>query len=323
MSSGCNDVIHYRTFRNDDPPALARVWNEALTGRGAVGLPTPSALEEFVFAKPYFDPAGLVVALDEGTAVGFAHAGFGPDEREAAVSTQTGVVCVVAVRPAHQRRGVGTELLRRCEAYLTGRGATTVFAGPMRPLNPFYLGLYGGSESAGFLASDVAAEPFLTKRGYALYDTCVVFHRALNTSVNVVDGRFGLIRRRYDLVAGPRRGVGTWWHECVHGPLELLDVRLTEKVGGQFAAQASAWEMLGYTQRWQTPAVGLVDLEVREDLRRQGLAKFLLNALLRHSQEQFFACVEVQTMRRNEAAVNLYRGLGFAQIDLGHVYRKI
>ena len=29
-----------------------------------------------------------------------------------------------------------------------GQGAATVQAGPMPPLNPFYLGLYGGSESA-------------------------------------------------------------------------------------------------------------------------------------------------------------------------------
>src|SRR5262249_31796600 len=135
-------VIHYRTFQNIDPPGLVRVWNEAFTGRGAVILPTPSALEEYVFAKPYFDRAGLIVALDDREYVGFVHAGFGPNADESALSTAVGVVCALGVRPSHRPRGVGTELLRRAEAYLTGRGATSIYAGPMRPLNPFYLGLY-------------------------------------------------------------------------------------------------------------------------------------------------------------------------------------
>ena len=41
-------------------------------------------------------------------------------------------------------RPFGTELLHRCESYLAGKGAKTLFAGPMAPHNPFYLGLYGG-----------------------------------------------------------------------------------------------------------------------------------------------------------------------------------
>ena len=55
-------MIHYRSFRNDDPPALVQIWNEAFTGRGAVKLAHSSPLEFHVFAKPYFDPEGLTVA---------------------------------------------------------------------------------------------------------------------------------------------------------------------------------------------------------------------------------------------------------------------
>src|SRR5438067_1190395 len=83
-------------------------------------LATPSTLEEYVFAKPYFDPAGLLLALEDGVPVGFAHGGFGPGADESALSTGTGVVCAVGVRPSHRRRGLGAELLRRCEAYLAG-----------------------------------------------------------------------------------------------------------------------------------------------------------------------------------------------------------
>ncbi len=174
-------MIDYRTFRNDDPPGLVRVWNEALTGRGAVPLPTASALEEYVFAKPYFDRAGLTVALDDGQAVGFAHAGFGPAADESALSPSAGVVCALAVRPGFRRRGIGSELLQRSEAFLAGRGAATIEAGPMPPNNPFYLGLYGGSESAGFLESDAAADPFLLRRGYQRHDSRTAASKARST----------------------------------------------------------------------------------------------------------------------------------------------
>jgi ribosomal protein S18 acetylase RimI-like enzyme len=315
-------VIHYRTFRNDDPPGLVKVWNETFTGRGSVPLPTASALEEYVLAKPYFDPAGLVIALDDGAPVGFVHAGFGPDADESSLSTSRGVVCAVGVRPSHRRRGIGSELLRRGEAYLAGRGTTTTYAGPMAPLNPFYLGLYGGSESPGFLASDVSAEPFLLGRGYVRHDAALVFHRRLDGPVNVPDPRFLAIRRRFDLVAQPRRGSATWWQEAVLGPIELLEVLLRDKATGEVAARAAAWEMLGFCQRWGSPAVGIIDLDVREGLRHQGLAKFVLVHLMRHVQEQFFSLVEVQAREHNEAALGLYRGLGFEQVDTGRTYRK-
>jgi ribosomal protein S18 acetylase RimI-like enzyme len=315
-------VIYYRTFQNDDPPGLVRVWNEAFTGRGSVTLPTASALEEYVFAKPYFDPAGLVIALEDGEHVGFAHAGFGPNAGESSLSMSNGVVCAVGVRPGFRGRGIGAELLRRSEAYLAGRGATTIYAGPMRPFNPFYLGLYGGSESAGFLASDAVAEPFLARHGYLRHDTALVFQRRLEGAINVNDPRFLTVRRRFELVAQPRRGTGTWWQECTLGPIEVLDVLLRDKVSGTVAARAAAWEMLGFCQRWGAPAVGIMDLDVSPALRRQGLAKFVLVHLLRHVQEQFFSLVEVQANERNEPAVRLYRGLGFEQVDTGHTYRK-
>src|SRR5262249_27072842 len=160
----------------------------------------------------------------------------------------------------YRRRGVGTELLRRSEAYLAGRGAATIHAGPMRPNNPFYLGLYGGSDSAGFLVSDADAEPFLLRPGYLRTDGCRVHTRRLDDPVNVTDPRCLAIRRLYELVAQPRRGTASWWQEAVLGPIELLDVLLRDKAGGEVAARAAAWEMLGFCQRWGAPAVGITDL---------------------------------------------------------------
>jgi ribosomal protein S18 acetylase RimI-like enzyme len=315
-------VVHYRTFRNTDPPRFLQLWNQTFTSRGAVRVMNCTMLEEHVFAKPYFDPAGLVFAVDEDRLVGFAHGGFGPNENESAQSIATGVVALLGVAPAHRRRGLGSELLRRCEAYLCGRGARTLDAGSTALANPFYFGLYGGSESAGILASDAAGEPFLARHGYRPRHTFVVLQRRLSGTGNITDGRFPALRRRFEVRVRPRQGPATFWREAVLGPIELIDFLLEEKTTGQAVARATVWEMDGFSQRWNESAIGLVDLEVRSDLRRQGLARFLLAQTFRYLQDQYFSAVEVQTMDQNEAAVKLYHGVGFEQVDQGHTYRR-
>jgi ribosomal protein S18 acetylase RimI-like enzyme len=315
-------VVQYRSFRNTDPPALAEIWNEACTGRGAVRLRHSSPLEQHVFAKPYFDPRGLVIAEEAGAQVGFVHAGFGPNGDETGLSRAVGVICVLGVRAAYRRRGIGTGLLCQAEAYLKDNGATALVAGQVRPLDPFYLGLYGGSDMPGFLASDAAAEPFFTRHAYQVAQTTLVFQRRLERPLSVADPRFAQLRGRYDLRIGPRKTVGTWWQEASLGLIEPFDFRLEDKQTGQPAAQTSVWEMEGFSWRWNQPAVGLTDILVRPDLRRQGLAKFLLVQILRYLQEQFFGIVEVQTPQPNEAAVKLFRSLGFEQVDVGHSFRR-
>ena len=73
-----------------------------------------------------------------------------------------------------------------------------------------------------------------------------------------------------------------------------MEYRLQEKGTGRVAARATLWEMDTFNQYWGENGVGIVDLAVAPDLRRQGLAKFLLSQVLRHLHEQFFSLVEVR-----------------------------
>ena len=108
-------MVEYRTFRNPDPPRLVAVWNEAFTQRGSPRLVNNTLLERYVLAKPIFDPKGIFVAESNGVVVGWAHAGM---SRNPFNTQPVGATCVIGVRPAHQRKGIGTELLKRCEQYL-------------------------------------------------------------------------------------------------------------------------------------------------------------------------------------------------------------
>jgi ribosomal protein S18 acetylase RimI-like enzyme len=316
-------VPEYRRFRNTDPPALVEVWNEALTGRGAVRLRNSLPLEHCVFAKPYFDPAGLIVAEEHGVCAGFVHAGFGANEGESGLSFAAGVTCLLAVRPALRRKGIGSELLRRSEEYLRQRGAQAQYAGAHRPFDPFYLGLYGGSELPGLLDSDAEGAAFLGKRGYAPGQATCVFQRRLSQPLKLLDPRCTTLRQRYELEveAAPAR-VSTWWECCVLGLLEPLLFTLHDRQTGTAAATALAYELEGFTYRWGQAAVGVTAFQVRPELRRQGLGKLLLFHILRYVQDQCFEVVETQAPEDNPAAQKLCQALGFTQVDTGRVYQR-
>jgi ribosomal protein S18 acetylase RimI-like enzyme len=316
-------VVQFRCFRNTDPPALLEIWNEALVGRGAVRLRGSLPLEYAVFAKPYFDPAGLIVAEEDGTCAGFVHAGFGANETESALSYASGVTCVLAVRPALQRRGIGSALLRRAEEYLRQGGARALYVGPHRPLDPFYLGLYGGSELPGLLDSDAAGSAFLARHGYVAGKATAVFQRRLAEPIRLLDARGAGQRHRFELkVEMPPARDSTWWELCVFGLMEPLRFTLQERQTGMAAASASVYELEGFGWRWGQPAVGIAGLHVRPELRGQGLGRLLLFLTLRYIQDQCFEIVEMQAAEDNEPAHKLCLALGFNRVDTGHVYQR-
>lgn len=315
-------MIRFRTYRNGDPPGLLRIWNEAFVGRGSVPLRNTTLLEYFLLAKPFFDPAGLVVAEDDGGLVGCGLCGFGPNAAGTALDLPLGVLCLLGVLPSHRRRGIGTELLRRCEDYLRGRGAKALLAGPMTPNNPFTFGIYGGSQSPGFLDSE-GAGPFFERRGYRVADTALVLQRHLDRPFNVIDGRFPGLRKRFEIrQLLQRRGTGSWYVEGVRGPIEAETFLAEERGTNQLAGRVLVWEMEPYSQRWNEHPIGILHVRIEEPYRRQGLARLLLGNVLRFYHDQYFTLVEAQVPQGEAAAQGLFRGLGFQQIDAGRVYRR-
>jgi ribosomal protein S18 acetylase RimI-like enzyme len=314
-------VISYRRYNHFDPPRLAEVWNASLTGRRAVVVQSPALLEYCTFAKPYFDPDGLLFAADDDRVVGFAHAGFasaGPDQ---AVDPAVGVVCVLGVAPAWRRQGVGSELLRRSEDYLRRRGAREVRFGALAPHNPFLFALYGGCDSPGVLASDTLARPFLERHGYQAVQTCGVFQCDLTRVQPPGDPRFAALRQGYDILAVPYRAAG-WWRECVLGPIEAVEYRLQEGPSAAPAARAVLWDMETFSQGWGQPCVGLLEVEVAPAHRRQGMARYLLTQVMRHLRQQPFEVMEAQADLDNPAALALLQTLGFHQVDAGACFRR-
>jgi ribosomal protein S18 acetylase RimI-like enzyme len=315
-------VYDFRPFRNSDPPRLAEIWRDQPQRRWLMQSVTAGLLEQFVFSKPYFDPHGLIVAVQDGEPVGFVHAGFGPNEEESAVSTEFGTIYLLLLRSGHREPSLAAELLGRAESYLQMSGAKVRYAGGIRPLNAFYLGLYGGSELPGVLAGDELFTSACARCGFREIDRVVILRRDISAFRPLVSRVQRQLRRETELREQFAPMAKTWWEACTIGAFDRLCYSLAPTAGGPAIAEAWFWDIEPLSSAWGVPTAGLVDLFVASERRRQGVATYMLSEVLPRVASRGVARIEAQTMQSNAPALALYAKLGFEKIDEGVVYRK-
>ena len=325
-------MIRFRPFLNRDPPALAEIWRGHVAPRAIYQPMSAALLDLHVLAKPYFDKNDLIVAEDGGSIQGFVHVAIlsslgeshSPltDGSSAEGSPADGVVCMLLVRPDLWRTELAGELLAQGERRLQALGARTIhgYGGPL--LNPFYLGLYGGSESRGVLDSDAEVQRALAAAGYALTDRFVILHRDL-ASFRAPVNRSQLQARRVTTVQVDRDPAAANWRQaCALSPFDRWRFDLVPRDAGSVCGTVAFWVMEPLCQRWGVRAVGLVGLAVDSTRRRQGLATCLVSDAFRQLQAEGFTVVEAQAALTDTASLQMFRGLGFAEVEQGSTYRK-
>ena len=124
-----NTIKCYATVPSVTPirPLLTQLWRSRSQEPGLFPAISADILEHLVYAKLYFDYAGLILAFDEERPVGFAHASFGPNDAESDVDYQMGTTNLVLVRPDVDVDAVAEGLLAQCESYLRRRGAKVLY----------------------------------------------------------------------------------------------------------------------------------------------------------------------------------------------------
>lgn len=340
-------MIQYRPFQNTDPPKLVSLWHACRLGRGAAEGFSSDAFETVLFAQPYFDPRGLIVACEGDEVVGFTHAGFGPSEDETGLSPATGVICAVLVHPDYRRQGIGRELVSRAERYLietpadeiatlnppsiasataaeptSGQETRTILAGPAGRDTPFYVGLYGGSRPDGFLESDENAGPFLRTLGYEPRERYFVFQKQLQEQADPMHFRLASIRRKMQLAILDQPEHPSWWWLTRFGRLDSIHCLLVPKNGHQAIAEVTAHGLDLYVRKWESRAVGLTDLHVVASERRQGYAQALLIEVSRRLRQELVGVLEAHAHESDEAAIGVLESAGFERVDTGVVYQR-
>ena len=207
-------MISYRTYRNGDPPALVRIWGSAPAFRGWAQALTVDLFDDLVLSKPYFDPAGLIVAVEDDQPVGFVHAGFGPSQEKNSLDFRRGVISMLAVQSRPDEDEVAAKLLEAAETYLHEKKSELIIAIGAWSDCPFYLGLYGGSHLPGVLDADEQRQRYFTRAAYQQVDSVRLYERDLSDFRPLVDrnqhrarfagarlGRFAVVPRRPFLAA--------------------------------------------------------------------------------------------------------------------------
>ena len=313
---------HIRAFRNYDIPHIVSLWNRCMPDEHCTRPLTSEAFERLILGKLYFDRDGLLVAERQDALVGLAHGGVGPDGEQTGLDEDFGTLSILMVDPAHRRRGLGRRLLEAVEAYLRSRGTVTVYGLGMWPVSPFYVGLYGGSEMPGVLSSNTAMRALLENTGYKPAAESVVMRRNMDEPTHVSDTRFRHLRRQYQVAVSADASDRTWWWQQVYGCFEGERILLRDTQSGRAVASAYYWDMAEFARARPGPMVGVIDVRVDQSHRRQGLARFLMTQLLSRLLGYYVSTVEVVTMQTNQAAQNLYTGLGFQIVERGTTFRR-
>ena len=283
---------------------------------------SPWTLDHLVFNKPYFDRRGFLVAERDGQVIGFAHASFGPNELGSAIDFELGVTQMLLVDTTiADRNEVAKQLLAASEEYQRTLGARLMYAGGIKPMNAFYLGLYGGSELPGVLESDPTL-PWFQDQGYTEVDRVQVLQCYIHRFRPPVDRRLLQVRRRYTVEAAGESKPGSWWEACTAPPTDVLRFQVLSRDGGPACGSVGFWHIEPLATDWGTTAVGLIEMEIAPPFQRHGIATFLCCEAIKLIQPFGIQMIEVQTMVSNKAALGLYEKLGFQRIEQGVVLRK-
>ncbi len=283
---------------------------------------TPRLLEELVFARPYFDREGLIVAVDGERPVGFVHAGFGASDDLSTVDRSLGTTCQLLVAPHEQRAIIQAELLRASEAYLESCGARQILGGAAFPANPFYLGLYGGSRLPGMLTSDVEQSALFKSAGYREQERRVLLHCPLANFRAPIDRRLMQLRRRCEVTAVHDVTPDNWWETCVwmHACWTRYELRFKDSADALISA--TFWDITPLSKSWGVQAVGIVRVEDTTEARTEGMTTFLLAEAFLDLQKGGAALIEGQAFTRDAGLLAVFKELGLAAYDEGVLFVK-
>ncbi|MCA9060892.1 MAG: GNAT family N-acetyltransferase [Planctomycetaceae bacterium] len=315
-------MIEYRSFHNSDPPRILQLWHSSSLGPNAAEGFGCDIMELFTFSQPYFDRKGFIVATVDRRIVGMVHAGFPANSDESALDKTRGLLCGLIVHPDFRRQGIGRELVRRAEDYLRAAGATTVEAGAGGEANGFYVGIYGGLQPSGFSAADAPWQEFFTAMGYGPGTETLIMRRDLAKTRDPVSSRLLRARRNVNMVITDRVSDNTWWWFSRFGHLDSLRFELRENGTTRTVAHGQIIGMDVFIPKWGVRAVGIRDVFVPEEFRRQAYGLSLVLDICRRLRDETIHLVESHVDATNTAAEQLFRQARFECTDRLVTFRR-
>lgn len=317
------NVIQYRPFLNTDPTLIVDIWRRQPPFRSQFSAVTRGILDQHIFSKTYFDRFGLILAFlesgDETKPLGFVHAGFAPNAELSDLDLKSGILSQLKVVPGEHAEVVGQALLGKAMEYLKQRGAGVATVGSKFPRSPFYMGLYGGSRIPGVMEDDEATAKALTQFGFQIDETITVLERTLTGFRTAIDREQMALRRQFQIKAIADPIETSWWESCTFGMAERDRFNVSRKKDREYCGGVSFWDIQPLATEWGVSCRGMYDLEVAPELRRKGMATFLVGESLRHLMLQGIGRVQVQVRDSDAPSMGVFRKLGFEPVTQGNL----
>ena len=255
--------------------------------------------------------------MDDGKIIGFAHAGFSPQESLAELDYKTGIVSQMRLDASVADGDVANTLLKMSVDYCRGKGAATIHAGCFFPHSPFYLGLYGGSRLPGVIEQDQQVLAGFKEFGFVEHDQIIILELQLSELTSIMGRQQMSVRRNYLINASSDPIEQSWWESCTLGVAGRERFTVINKRSKEVSGTVSYWDMQPLSNSYAGKARGLYNLSVNEDLRRGGIATYLVGESLKHLAKSGVTMVEAQTRSSDAASQALFEKLGFKKTSSG------
>ena len=287
-------------YRPNYLEGLAALYNRETAIERHIAPLTAERFNALVAAKSYFDPAGLFVALETGSVVGWVHACVAPGS-ESRHNPQTSVPRIRLLVFPRERPDVGRGLVAEATSWLRKSGQGEILAMHSKAGYPFYRCLWLGAEPK-CPATMPHVQAALGAAGYA----------------NTLESVF-MTRDMAEWPAGPRPPPMLELAESptamVHQPMRESWAGFEPRVVRAFLAGREVgrvgWVVEPYhADRLGAPCVNVWSMNVMEAHRRKGIATAMVSHMLQLGYDRGARHASANTQLWNTAAQATYAKLG-------------
>jgi hypothetical protein len=182
--------------------------------------------------------------------------------------------------------------------------------------------MYGGSDVAGVLDSNVGWVSLLTNCGYEPRVRRLLAGRTLAGFRPPVDRKQMQVRRKFK-IAGPKSVLpDNWWDACVWALHEWTRFSLVLSGGGEPIISATFWDIEPLGRNWGVRTVGLVKIDDTPEAREEGLTTNLLGEALRQYQSAGYGRFETLIADTDTSLRSILSDLGLTEYDQGALWTK-
>jgi GNAT superfamily N-acetyltransferase len=292
--------IRIETYHRDYLAGLVACFNDETDFEAHIAPLTPQRFIDLVEQKSYFDPTGLLVALEEGQVIGWVHAclaagsepGHKPDQKKPRIR--------MLIFPRHRLK-VGQALVHEATNWLKKSGQLQFLALHAQVGYPFYRGLWLGGEPMGPVTLP-HQQLALEVGGYKNTQESIFLTAAMPLAPPEHAATVAIEFETAGAVMAHQPMAESW---IGFSPMRTKAWRNGEEAG------TIGWVILPYLDRLGAPAMNIWGLGVKEPYRRQGIASALISQAMRQSYGLGARFASVGTQLWNGPAHASYAKFGY------------